>query len=146
MAGPATPHLLPYSAQPRIPSPIPHPGGGEEDGMHGFFGEEEPASLQSNQVASSRNAGMDMVSPDKYVSRDTSVTTDWSSIRKKGLKDRDFNMAKTDNIVMPVMYTRQNQNPPVWQPMDHQVIKDLMDAVKNHGLGSPYQTTFERYI
>ncbi|RMB92679.1 hypothetical protein DUI87_30988 [Hirundo rustica rustica] len=38
---------------------------------------------------------------------------------------------------MPVTYDAQNANPR-WERLDHEVVKDLMKAVRDNGLGSPY--------
>ncbi|RMC20301.1 hypothetical protein DUI87_01148 [Hirundo rustica rustica] len=67
----------------------------------------------------------------------SSSATDWADIRKKALKEKDFEIADTESILLPVAYGPQNANSR-WERLDHEVIKDLMKAVKDNGLRSPY--------
>ncbi|RMB92328.1 hypothetical protein DUI87_31201 [Hirundo rustica rustica] len=63
--------------------------------------------------------------------------TDWTEIRKKALKGETLNMMGSRNVAMPVTYDAQDANPR-WKRLDHEVIKDLMKAIRDNGLGSPY--------
>lgn len=63
-----------------------------------------------------------------FYSRYSSGSSDWARIRKQGLKERDFTMAETDSIVMPVTYARKNQNP-AWHPLNHQVMTEACSKV-----------------
>lgn len=63
--------------------------------------------------------------------------TDWADIRRKAIKEGDFDLAHEQLLAMPVRYGRQNANPR-WEPMTYDEIKDLRKAIKDSGLGSPY--------
>ncbi|RMC19996.1 hypothetical protein DUI87_00842 [Hirundo rustica rustica] len=62
---------------------------------------------------------------------------DWTEIRKKVLKGETLKMMGSSSVAMPVTYDAQDANPR-WERLDHEVIKDLMKAICDNGLGSPY--------
>ncbi|RMC22095.1 hypothetical protein DUI87_02967 [Hirundo rustica rustica] len=62
--------------------------------------------------------------------------TDWTKIRKKALKGETLQIGSR-SVAMPVTYDAQNANPR-WERLDHEVIKDLIKAIHDNGLGSPY--------
>ncbi|RMC21925.1 hypothetical protein DUI87_02796 [Hirundo rustica rustica] len=62
--------------------------------------------------------------------------TDWTEIRKKALKGEMLQMGSR-SVAMPVTYDAQDANPR-WERLDREVVKDLMKAVHDNGLGSPY--------
>ncbi|RMB99110.1 hypothetical protein DUI87_24298 [Hirundo rustica rustica] len=77
------------------------------------------------------------------------LATDWTEIRKHALKGETLQMGSR-SVAMPVTYDTQDANPR-WEQLDHEVVKDLMKAIRDNGLGSPYfkqllQTTFKRDI
>lgn len=77
------------------------------------------------------------------------MLTDWNEIRRKALKEGHFDMASTQLRAMPVSYGRRNVHPK-WAPLTHDLIKDLRQALKVSGLGSPYfkqllKGTFSNY-
>lgn len=61
--------------------------------------------------------------------------TDWTEIKKKALKE--FNLTGARSLALPVAYDAQGQNPR-WERLDHDVIKELVKAIRDNGLGSPY--------
>ncbi|RMC09753.1 hypothetical protein DUI87_13540 [Hirundo rustica rustica] len=63
--------------------------------------------------------------------------TDWTEIRKKALKGETLKMMGSRSVAMPVTYDAQDANPR-WERLDHEVVKDLMKAIHDNGLGSPY--------
>ncbi|RMC20638.1 hypothetical protein DUI87_01490 [Hirundo rustica rustica] len=63
--------------------------------------------------------------------------TDWTEIRKKALKGETLKMMGSRSVAMPVTYDAQDANPR-WERLDHEVVKDLMKAIRVNGLGSPY--------
>ncbi|RMC21067.1 hypothetical protein DUI87_01924 [Hirundo rustica rustica] len=93
--------------------------------MQVAFGSEGVASWQNAQ----------QLTP--HIPTGSSSATDWADIRKKALKEKDFDIADTESVALPVRYGPQNANPR-WERLDHEVIKDLMKAVKDNGLGSLY--------
>lgn len=64
-------------------------------------------------------------------------TINWLEIRRKALKDRDFDIAKEEPAAVPFTYGKQNANARR-EPMTYDEIKDLRKAIKDSGLGSPY--------
>uniref|UniRef100_A0A8C9UE69 Retroviral nucleocapsid Gag protein p24 C-terminal domain-containing protein n=1 Tax=Serinus canaria TaxID=9135 RepID=A0A8C9UE69_SERCA len=62
-------------------------------------------------------------------------STNWAEIRRKALKEGDFDMASIQ--LMTTKQGRQNVTPK-WRPLTYDVIKDLRQAVKEDGLGSVY--------
>ncbi|RMC09657.1 hypothetical protein DUI87_13443 [Hirundo rustica rustica] len=64
------------------------------------------------------------------------LATDWTEIRKHALKGETLQMGSR-SVAMPVTYDAQDANPR-WERLDREVIKDLMKAVHDNGLGSPY--------
>ncbi|RMC02957.1 hypothetical protein DUI87_20150 [Hirundo rustica rustica] len=76
-------------------------------------------------------AGMDMRAAETYIDQGSSSLTDWADIRKKALKEKDF------EIALAVACGPQNVHPRR-ERLDYEVIKDLIKAVKDNGLGSPY--------
>ncbi|RMC21056.1 hypothetical protein DUI87_01912 [Hirundo rustica rustica] len=62
--------------------------------------------------------------------------TDWTDIKKFALKGDTLSM-DPKGIAMPVTYDAQDANPR-WERLDHEVVRDLMKAVRDNGLGSPY--------
>ncbi|RMC05634.1 hypothetical protein DUI87_17719 [Hirundo rustica rustica] len=65
-----------------------------------------------------------------------SRATDWTEIRKHALKGETLQIGSR-SVAMPVTYDAQDANPR-WERLDHEVIKDLMKAIRDNGLGSPY--------
>ncbi|RMB97638.1 hypothetical protein DUI87_25900 [Hirundo rustica rustica] len=64
------------------------------------------------------------------------LATDWTEIRKHALKGETLQMGSR-SVAMPVTYDTQDANPR-WEQLDHEVVKDLMKAIRDNGLGSPY--------
>ncbi|RMB89482.1 hypothetical protein DUI87_34143 [Hirundo rustica rustica] len=65
------------------------------------------------------------------------LATDWTEIRRKhALKGETLPMGSR-SVAMPVTYNAQDANPR-WEQLDHEVVKDLMKAIHDNGLGSPY--------
>ncbi|RMB88368.1 hypothetical protein DUI87_35262 [Hirundo rustica rustica] len=62
--------------------------------------------------------------------------TDWTEIKKFALKGDTLSM-DPKGIVMPVTYDAHDANPK-WERLDREVVRDLMKAVRDNGLGSPY--------
>ncbi|RMB92359.1 hypothetical protein DUI87_31234 [Hirundo rustica rustica] len=56
---------------------------------------------------------------------------DWTDIKKFALK------GDPKGIAMPVTYDAHDANPK-WERLDREVVRDLMKAVRDNGLGSPY--------
>ncbi|RMC04401.1 hypothetical protein DUI87_19222 [Hirundo rustica rustica] len=64
------------------------------------------------------------------------LATDWTEIRKHALKGETLQMGAR-SVAMPVTYDAQDANPR-WERLDHEVVKDLMKAIHDNGLGSLY--------
>ncbi|XP_039944911.1 endogenous retrovirus group K member 5 Gag polyprotein-like [Hirundo rustica] len=64
------------------------------------------------------------------------LATDWTDIRKYALKGGTLPLGSR-GMAMPVTYDAQDANPR-WERLDHEVARDLMKAVRDNGLGSPY--------
>ncbi|RMC19650.1 hypothetical protein DUI87_03211 [Hirundo rustica rustica] len=64
------------------------------------------------------------------------LATDWTDIRKYALKGEMLPMGSR-GMAMPVTYDAQDANPR-WERLDREVVRDLMKAVRDNGLGSPY--------
>ncbi|RMB94869.1 hypothetical protein DUI87_28673 [Hirundo rustica rustica] len=64
------------------------------------------------------------------------LATDWTEIRKHALKGETLQMGSR-SVAMLVTYDAQDANPR-WEQLDHEVVKDLMKAIRDNGLGSPY--------
>ncbi|RMC11103.1 hypothetical protein DUI87_12015 [Hirundo rustica rustica] len=64
------------------------------------------------------------------------LATDWTEIRKHALKGETLQMGSR-SVAMPVTYDTQDANPR-WEQLDHEVVKDLMKAIRGNGLGSPH--------
>ncbi|RMC20865.1 hypothetical protein DUI87_01718 [Hirundo rustica rustica] len=62
--------------------------------------------------------------------------TDWTDIKKFALKGDTLSM-DPKGMAMPVTYDAQDANPK-WERLDREVVRDLMKAVRDNGLGSPY--------
>ncbi|RMC03408.1 hypothetical protein DUI87_20605 [Hirundo rustica rustica] len=62
--------------------------------------------------------------------------TDWTDIKKFALKGDTLSM-DPKGIAMPVTYDAHDANPK-WERLDREVVRDLMKAVRDNGLGSPY--------
>ncbi|RMC21024.1 hypothetical protein DUI87_01880 [Hirundo rustica rustica] len=62
--------------------------------------------------------------------------TDWTEIRKHALKGETLQMGSR-SMAMPVTYDAQDANPRR-ERLDREVVKDLMKAVRDNGLGSLY--------
>ncbi|RMB99725.1 hypothetical protein DUI87_23727 [Hirundo rustica rustica] len=62
--------------------------------------------------------------------------TDWTDIRKYALKGETLSMGSR-GMAMPMTYDAQDANPR-WERLDREVVRDLMKAVCDNGLGSPY--------
>ncbi|RMC03624.1 hypothetical protein DUI87_19800 [Hirundo rustica rustica] len=62
--------------------------------------------------------------------------TDWTEIKKFALKGDSLSM-DPKGIAMPVTYDAHDANPK-WERLDREVVRDLMKAVRDNGLGSPY--------
>ncbi|RMB89861.1 hypothetical protein DUI87_33725 [Hirundo rustica rustica] len=62
--------------------------------------------------------------------------TDWTEIKKFALKGDTLSM-DPKGIAMPVTYDAHDANPK-WERLDREVVRDLMKAVRDNGLGSPY--------
>ncbi|KAM7065460.1 endogenous retrovirus group K member 5 Gag polyprotein-like [Acridotheres tristis] len=136
----------PPAAAPPLAASIIAMSGGEETILQ-FFKETqaEEADIQ-NIVQLSPKKEQNLPSSDtrdssNFKSRvhleDSINTINWLEIRRKALKDRDFDMAKEQLIAMPVRYGKQNANPR-GEPMTYDEIKDLRKAIKDSGLGSLY--------
>nr|XP_041569126.1 uncharacterized protein LOC115494085 isoform X2 [Taeniopygia guttata] len=61
---------------------------------------------------------------------------DWQDIRAELEKEKGL-LQGSGNIVMPVNYDAQGQNPR-WERLDRGAIKDLAKAIRDNGLSSPY--------
>ncbi|RMB88295.1 hypothetical protein DUI87_35334 [Hirundo rustica rustica] len=59
------------------------------------------------------------------------LATDWTEIRKHALKGEMLQMGSR-SVAMPVTYDTQDANPR-WEQLDHEVIKDLMKAIRAVG-------------
>ncbi|RMC21499.1 hypothetical protein DUI87_02365 [Hirundo rustica rustica] len=64
------------------------------------------------------------------------LAADWTEIRKHALKGETLQMGSR-SMAMPVTYDTQDANPR-WERLDCEVIRDLMKAIHDNGLGSPY--------
>ncbi|RMC18252.1 hypothetical protein DUI87_05134 [Hirundo rustica rustica] len=64
------------------------------------------------------------------------LATNWTDIRKYALK-RETLPIGSRSMAMPVIYNAQDANPR-WERLDHKVIKNLMKAVRDNRLRSPY--------
>ncbi|RMC01091.1 hypothetical protein DUI87_22357 [Hirundo rustica rustica] len=64
------------------------------------------------------------------------LATDWTEIRKHALKGETLQIGSR-SVAMPVTYDAQDANLR-WERLDHEVIKYLMKAIHDNGLGSPY--------
>ncbi|XP_039945103.2 uncharacterized protein LOC120764996 [Hirundo rustica] len=64
------------------------------------------------------------------------LATDWTEIRKHALKGETLQMGSR-SMAMPVTYDAQDANPRR-ERLDREVVKDLMKAVRDNGLGSLY--------
>ncbi|RMC20013.1 hypothetical protein DUI87_00859 [Hirundo rustica rustica] len=62
--------------------------------------------------------------------------TDWTDIKKFALKGDTLSM-DPKGIAMPVTYDAHDANPK-WERLDREVVRDLMKAIRDNGLGSPY--------
>ncbi|XP_032913463.1 uncharacterized protein LOC116995175 [Catharus ustulatus] len=62
---------------------------------------------------------------------------DWADIRRNLARDRACPMIGTGDIAVAVNYDAQGQNPK-WERLTHEVIKDLIRAIRGNGLGSSY--------
>ncbi|RMB92924.1 hypothetical protein DUI87_30662 [Hirundo rustica rustica] len=62
--------------------------------------------------------------------------TNWTDIKKFALKGDTLSM-DPKGIAMPVTYDAHDANPK-WERLDREVVRDLMKAVRDNGLGSPY--------
>ncbi|RMB92781.1 hypothetical protein DUI87_30831 [Hirundo rustica rustica] len=62
--------------------------------------------------------------------------TDWTDIKKYALKGETLSMG-SKGMAMPVTYDAQDSNPR-WERLDREVVRDLMKAIRDNGLGSPY--------
>ncbi|RMC20321.1 hypothetical protein DUI87_01170 [Hirundo rustica rustica] len=62
--------------------------------------------------------------------------TDWTEIRKHALKGDALQMGSR-SVAMPVTYHAQDANPR-WERLVHEAVKDLIKAICDNGLGSPY--------
>lgn len=60
----------------------------------------------------------------------------WLQIKRKALKDRDFDTA-AEIFVGPVQFSPRCGNPQ-WEPLGHSEIKELCCTTAEYGLGSPY--------
>lgn len=63
--------------------------------------------------------------------------TDWADIRRKAIKEGDFDLAREQLLAMPVGCGRQSANLR-WEPVTYDEIKELRKAIKDSGLDSPY--------
>ncbi|RMB96101.1 hypothetical protein DUI87_27387 [Hirundo rustica rustica] len=63
-------------------------------------------------------------------------STDWTDIKKFALKGDTLSMGPK-GMATPVTYDAQDANPR-WERLDREVVRDLMKAVHDNGLGSPY--------
>lgn len=63
--------------------------------------------------------------------------TDWLDIRKELFKGENLKMIGSRSMAMPVTYDAQDGKPR-WERLDREVVKDLMEAIRDNGLGSPY--------
>ncbi|KAF4790710.1 endogenous retrovirus group K member 5 Gag polyprotein-like protein [Turdus rufiventris] len=68
---------------------------------------------------------------------ETQTLIDWPSIRMNLAKDKRYPVIGTRDIAMPVNYDAQGQSPR-WEQLDHGVVKDLIKAIRDNGLGSSY--------
>ncbi|TRZ05923.1 hypothetical protein HGM15179_021183 [Zosterops borbonicus] len=64
-----------------------------------------------------------------------SSATDLTEIKKKALKE--FNLTATRSLALTVTYDAQGQNPR-WEQLDHDVIKELVKAIRDNRLECPY--------
>ncbi|RMB99896.1 hypothetical protein DUI87_23676 [Hirundo rustica rustica] len=62
--------------------------------------------------------------------------TDWTDIKKFALKGDTLSMGPK-GMAMPVTYDAQDANPR-WERLDREVVRDLMKAIHDNGLGSPH--------
>ncbi|RMB91546.1 hypothetical protein DUI87_32125 [Hirundo rustica rustica] len=62
--------------------------------------------------------------------------TDWTDIKKFALKGDTLSM-DPKGIAMPATYDAHDANPK-WERLDREVVRDLMKAICDNGLGSPY--------
>ncbi|RMC09698.1 hypothetical protein DUI87_13484 [Hirundo rustica rustica] len=62
--------------------------------------------------------------------------TNWTEIKKFALKGDTLSM-DPKGVAMPVTYDAHDANPK-WERLDREVVRDLMKAVCDNGLGSPY--------
>ncbi|XP_077642894.1 endogenous retrovirus group K member 6 Gag polyprotein-like [Lonchura striata] len=65
-----------------------------------------------------------------------SAKVDWQDIRAELEKEKGL-LQGSGNIMMPVNYDAQGQNPR-WERLDRGAIKDLAKAIRDNGLSSPY--------
>ncbi|TRZ06805.1 hypothetical protein HGM15179_020304 [Zosterops borbonicus] len=68
----------------------------------------------------------------------------WLQIKKKALKDRDFETS-AKIFVAPVQLGPRGRNPR-WEPLGHSEIKELRRTATEYGLGSPYFSNLLRAI
>uniref|UniRef100_A0A803WEJ9 CCHC-type domain-containing protein n=1 Tax=Ficedula albicollis TaxID=59894 RepID=A0A803WEJ9_FICAL len=68
--------------------------------------------------------------------------TDWANIRMNLVRDRECPAIGTGDIVMPVPYDAQGQNPR-WERLNREVLKDIIKEIRDNGLGSSY---FQRLL
>ncbi|KAF4803628.1 hypothetical protein TURU_014458 [Turdus rufiventris] len=122
---------------------------GVNEGMNTALKLEEGASLQDTNPQNTDNpqntnrelvpypSGTKAIPKMKTKNPSRDILTDWDEIRRKALKEGDFDMASTKLMAMPVSYGRRNVNPK-WAPLTQDITKDLRQAMKESGLGSPY--------
>uniref|UniRef100_A0A8C3QKU9 CCHC-type domain-containing protein n=1 Tax=Cyanoderma ruficeps TaxID=181631 RepID=A0A8C3QKU9_9PASS len=155
---PASPVHTSYMYMPKLPggssaaSAVVSPGCARNElylpmpqiGVRGML--EMPVTLGSEGAASWQNA-QQLTPLYRHIPTDSFSGTDWADIRKKALREKNFHIA--ESIALPGSYGPQDGNPR-WERLDYEVVKDLMKAVKENGLGSPYfkrllKCTFNTY-
>ncbi|KAF4804845.1 hypothetical protein TURU_004250 [Turdus rufiventris] len=62
---------------------------------------------------------------------------DWPNIRMNLAKDRRYPVIGTGDIALPINCDAQGQNTR-WQRLDHELVKDLIKAIRDNGLRSSY--------
>uniref|UniRef100_A0A803V0P5 CCHC-type domain-containing protein n=1 Tax=Ficedula albicollis TaxID=59894 RepID=A0A803V0P5_FICAL len=65
------------------------------------------------------------------------AVVDWSNIRMELARSRECPAIGTGEMAMPVNYDQYGQNPR-WHRINHELVKDLIKAIRDYGLGSSY--------